>query len=60
MLSHYGIQTGLLMARKHLGWYSKGLMGSAEFRVAINQSTCAYKVKELITELYERNREGIL
>lgn len=60
MLSHYGIQTGLLMARKHLGWYSKGLMGSAEFRVAMNQSTCADKVKNLITELYERNREGIL
>ncbi|MBY0272124.1 MAG: tRNA dihydrouridine synthase DusB [Alphaproteobacteria bacterium] len=60
MLSHYGIQTGLLMARKHLGWYSKGLIGSAEFRVAINQSTCADKVKKLITELYERNREGIL
>lgn len=57
MLSHYGIQTGLLMARKHLGWYSKGLMGSAEFRVAINQSTCVDKVKELITELYEKNRE---
>lgn len=60
MLSHYGIQTGLLMARKHLGWYSKGLLGSAEFRVAINQSTCVDKVKELITELYEKNREGIL
>ena len=60
MLSHYGIQTGLLMARKHLGWYSKGLMESAEFRVAINQSTCVDKVKELITDLYEKNREGIL
>ena len=60
MLSHYGIQTGLLMARKHLGWYSKGLMGSAEFRVAMNQSTCTDKVKKLIAELYERNREGIL
>ena len=60
MLSHYGIQTGLLMARKHLGWYSKGLMESAEFRVAINQSTCVDKVKKLITELYEKNREGIL
>jgi tRNA-dihydrouridine synthase B len=60
MLSHYGIQTGLLMARKHLGWYSKGLMGSAEFRVAINQSTCVDEVKRLITELYERNREGSL
>lgn len=60
MLSHYGIQTGLLMARKHLGWYSKGLTDSAEFRVAINQSTCVNDVKKFITELYERNREGSL
>lgn len=37
MLSHYGTETGVLIARKHLGWYSKGLPGSAEFRAAINQ-----------------------
>ena len=36
MLSHYGIEVGVRMARKHLGWYSKGLEGSAEFRAAVN------------------------
>lgn len=32
MLSHYGVYGGLRIARKHIGWYSKGLPGSAEFR----------------------------
>ncbi len=36
MLSHYGTETGLKMARKHLGWYTKGLPGSAEFRIKVN------------------------
>ena len=25
-------QTGVNLARKHIGWYTKGLPGSAEFR----------------------------
>jgi tRNA-dihydrouridine synthase B len=37
MLEHYGELTGVNMARKHLGWYTKGLQGSAEFRNAVNQ-----------------------
>lgn len=36
MLAHYGIDTGVKMARKHLGWYTKGLPGSAEFRNRVN------------------------
>lgn len=36
MLSHYGRDTGVKMARKHLGWYTKGLPGSAEFRNMVN------------------------
>jgi len=36
MLSHYGTMTGVRMARKHLGWYTKGLPGSAEFRNRVN------------------------
>lgn len=55
MLIHYGEQTGILMARKHLGWYSKGLTESAEFRVAINQASAVEEVKELIKILYEKN-----
>ncbi len=37
MLSHYGTAVGSRIARKHLGWYSKGLPGSAEFRAAVNR-----------------------
>ncbi len=36
MLAHYGSDTGVKMARKHLGWYTKGLPGSAEFRNRVN------------------------
>ncbi len=36
MLDHYGIEVGVKVARKHLGWYTKGLHGSAEFRNHVN------------------------
>ncbi|WP_295526878.1 tRNA dihydrouridine synthase DusB [Novosphingobium sp. Chol11] len=36
MLDHYGPVTGVNMARKHIGWYTKGLNGSAEFRNRVN------------------------
>ncbi len=35
MLSHYGTRAGIRIARKHLGWYSRGLPGAAEFRAAV-------------------------
>lgn len=37
MLSHYGVDTGVRMARKHLGWYSKGLDNAADFRATVNR-----------------------
>lgn len=36
MLDHYGSDVGVKIARKHLGWYTKGLPGSAEFRNRVN------------------------
>ena len=36
MLEHYGEEVGVKIARKHLGWYVKGLPGSAEFRNRVN------------------------
>ncbi len=36
MLAHYGAETGVKMARKHIGWYTRGLHGSAEFRNMVN------------------------
>ncbi len=39
MLSHFGAETGVRMARKHIAWYSNGLRNGAEFRNKINQIT---------------------
>lgn len=36
MLEHYGRNVGTKIARKHLGWYTKGMHGSAEFRNHVN------------------------
>ena len=36
MLEHYGEDVGVKIARKHLGWYTKGMHGSAEFRHRAN------------------------
>lgn len=36
MLDHYGKMVGTKIARKHLGWYTKGMQGSAEFRNFVN------------------------
>jgi tRNA-dihydrouridine synthase B len=52
MLSHYGSAVGSRIARKHLGWYSKGLYGSAEFRAAVNRSDDPEAVKEMIRAFY--------
>jgi tRNA-dihydrouridine synthase B len=52
MLTHYGAETGVRMARKHIAWYSKGLRGSTEFRSQINQMSDAAKVREAILGFY--------
>ena len=52
MLSHYGTVTGVNMARKHIGWYTKGLTGSAEFRNTVNQQPDAEVVKRMLAEFY--------
>jgi tRNA-dihydrouridine synthase B len=53
MLSHYGSDVGLRIARKHLAWYSKSLPGSAEFRAAVNQTAEVPRVKALLRGFYE-------
>jgi tRNA-dihydrouridine synthase B len=52
MLSHYGNETGVRMARKHLGWYSKGLPGSADFRAAVNREADAVKVRSTLAAFF--------
>ncbi len=57
MLTHYGIDTGVKMARKHIGWYTRGLHGSADFRNRVNQEPDAGVVKSLLAEFYEPWRQ---
>jgi tRNA-dihydrouridine synthase B len=52
MLEHYGAETGVRMARKHLGWYSKGLPASAEFRAAVNRVTEPDKVRAMLVDFF--------
>jgi len=53
MLTHYGATTGMKIARKHIGWYSKGLFGSTEFRSAVNHEPDPEQVKALISGFYD-------
>ena len=52
MLMHYGKDTGVKMARKHIGWYTKGLPGSAEFRNRVNFIDDAGEVTRSLSEFY--------
>ena len=52
ILRHYGSRTGVRMARKHLGWYSKGLYGSAEFRAGINRMSEPGHVRAAVRRFY--------
>jgi tRNA-dihydrouridine synthase B len=53
MLTHYGTEVGSRIARKHIGWYSRSLPGSAEFRALINHTVDVDRVKALIRSFYE-------
>lgn len=58
MLSHYGKETGVKMGRKHLGWYVKGVHGSAEFRNRVNFIDDADAVLQALDEFYAPWRGG--
>ena len=52
MLSLYGGQTGVNLARKHIGWYTKGLPGSAELRNKVNQQDDPKVVVAMLRDFY--------
>lgn len=53
MMEHYGAQTAVPIARKHLGWYTRGIHGSAEFRNMVNQLGDAQAVLDALSRFYE-------
>src|SRR5258708_5673169 len=48
MLSHYGSDNGVRMARKHMGWYAKGFPGAAEFRGRVMTLSDPAAVREAV------------
>jgi tRNA-dihydrouridine synthase B len=53
MLDHHGRDPGVRLARKHVAWYSKGLPGSAEFRVEVNRCETPEAVLDLVHRFYD-------
>ena len=59
MLGHYGVDAGMRVARKHLGWYSKGLRGGAEFRAEVNNLHTVAAVKELLHKFFDASTDQL-
>ena len=53
LLTQFGNNAGVRLARKHLSWYSRGLPGSAEFRATMNRLPDAAAVLRLIDMFYD-------
>ena len=51
-LAHYGSEVGVNMMRKHIGWYTRGLHGSAEFRNKVNQIADPDTVLQMLADFY--------
>ena len=52
-LEHYGSDIGLKSFRKHLGWYSKSLKNSNEFRYKINNCNDKKIVEKYIKDFFK-------
>ena len=51
-LEHYGEDIGLKSFRKHLGWYSKSLKNSNEFRYKINSCSEKTIIQKYIKDFF--------
>ena len=59
ILELYGTEVGVNVARKHIGWYTKGLTGSAEFRNHVNRIDDAEVVLEELERFYAPQMERV-
>lgn len=53
MLEHYGSTHGVRIARKHVGWYSNGIHGSAQFRKQVNTINDATQAQDFIAAFFD-------
>jgi tRNA-dihydrouridine synthase B len=48
----YGRQTGVGVARKHISWYTRGLLGSAAFRHRMNQLPTVEQQRQAVDDFF--------
>lgn len=53
----YGVETGVRVARKHISWYTKGLVGSAGFRHMMNQLPDIAQQQRAVNDFFYRLAE---
>jgi tRNA-dihydrouridine synthase B len=54
LYSFYGEYSGVRIARKHISWYTKGLVGSAGFRHAMNQLQSTDQQSAAVNEFFSQ------
>lgn len=54
MVDYHGEQTGMMLAKKHVGWYSKGLPDSASFRLAAMHTNSYADLNNLIKQFFSK------
>ncbi len=59
LYAFYGEDLGVRIARKHIGWYSKGQTGGAAFRQYINQAATVEEQLRATREFFDRIAAGI-
>jgi len=53
LYTFYGEVTGVRVARKHISWYSKGLVGGAVFRNRVNRVETVAEQRALVREFFD-------
>lgn len=56
MLVHHGLERGVRIARKHIGWYVKGVPQAAPFREAIFRMSEPDAVRDALKRLFDPDR----
>ena len=52
LYAFYGVDTGVRVARKHISWYTRGLVGSAAFRHRMNQLPVVAEQRQAVDEFF--------
>lgn len=58
LYSFYGEHTGLRVARKHISWYTKGLIGSAHFRHHMNRLESSAEQLMAVNDFFDGQLQG--